>query len=259
MKSPSKKLASRPPWPGLASIRLILTRRVNFAWITAGGRAISCYGEPDSPVYLVLTPKGKWAVGYAIDLPRTADEELAGLGYEPVALPSFGKTLPEAVAELTVGPGRGGWPVPRRCRTSARRSASCTSRYTPEEMARYAEAAQTERPHHRRDRPLGAARHDRTPGDGGDLEAVHRGRPRGTLYVPGQRRAHPQVSPRRVHRQADRALRAAGALHRALGPRRAGSAAWSISASRRPTSGAVSWPWRRCRPRCWRPSAPAFP
>ena len=82
---------------------LILTRRVNFAWITAGGRAIACYGEPDSPVYLVLTPHGKWAVGYGIDLPRTVDEEFAGLGYEPVSLPSFGKTLPEAVTELTVG------------------------------------------------------------------------------------------------------------------------------------------------------------
>ena len=45
-------------WAALARLgfdSLVLTRRVNFAWITAGGRAISCYGEPDSPVYLVLT------------------------------------------------------------------------------------------------------------------------------------------------------------------------------------------------------------
>ena len=121
---------------------LILTRRVNFAWITAGGRAITCYGEPDSPVYLVLTPKGKWAVGYAIDLPRTADEELAGLGYEPVALPSFGKTLPEAVTELAVGRVAADGAFPGAADISAE-IGKLYEPYTQEEMARYAEAAQT--------------------------------------------------------------------------------------------------------------------
>ena len=121
---------------------LILTRRVNFAWITAGGRAITCYGEPDSPVYLVLTPRCKWAVGYGIDLPRTVDEELAGLGYEPVSLPSFGKTMPEAVAELTVGRVAADGPFPGAQDISAE-IGKLYEPLLPEEMARYTEAAQT--------------------------------------------------------------------------------------------------------------------
>ena len=101
--APSKKRAFGLPWPGWASIHPDPDPPRQLHLDHRGRPRDSCYGEPDSPVYLVLTPKGKWAVGYGIDLPRTADEELAGLGYEPVALPSFGKTLPEAVTELAVG------------------------------------------------------------------------------------------------------------------------------------------------------------
>jgi Xaa-Pro aminopeptidase len=121
---------------------LILTRRVNFAWITAGGRAIACYGEPDSPVYLVLTPGRKYAVGYSIDIIRTAEEELAGLGYEVISLPSFGKTLPAAVTELAVGRVAADGPFPGATDISAELG-KLYEPYTPEEMARYAEAAQT--------------------------------------------------------------------------------------------------------------------
>jgi Xaa-Pro dipeptidase len=121
---------------------LILTRRVNFAWITAGGRAISCYAEPTSPVYLMLTPGGKYAVGYSIDLLRTADEELAGLGYEIVSLPSFGKTMLEATGELAVGWVAADGPFPGADDISPELG-KLYEPYTPEEMARYAEAART--------------------------------------------------------------------------------------------------------------------
>jgi antitoxin VapB len=120
---------------------LILTRRVNFAWITAGGRAITCYGEPVSPVYLVLTPRGKFAVGYSIDMLRTADEELEGLGYEVISLPSFGKTMPEAV-EWFRWDGSADGPFPGADDISGE-IARLYEPYTSEEMARYAEAAQT--------------------------------------------------------------------------------------------------------------------
>ena len=121
---------------------LVLTRRVNFAWITAGGRAISCYGEPDSPVCLVFTPENKFAVGYSIDMIRTADEELAGLGYEVVSLPSFGKTIPEAIIELAVGRVAADGPFPGATDISAE-IGKLYEPLTLEEMARYAEAAQT--------------------------------------------------------------------------------------------------------------------
>jgi Xaa-Pro dipeptidase len=82
---------------------LIITRRSNFAWLSGGGRAILCYGEPISPVFLVLTPDKKYAVGYSIDLLRTVEEELIGLEYEPISLPSFGKTPLEAALGVAQG------------------------------------------------------------------------------------------------------------------------------------------------------------
>ncbi len=120
---------------------LIVTRRDNFAWLTCGGRAVVCYGEPISPVFLVLTPQRKYAVGYSIDLLRTAEEELEGLEYQPVPLPSFGKTPAEVSLELAQG---------RVAADSALLGVTDIQRliitlhepYTPEEMARYAIAAQ---------------------------------------------------------------------------------------------------------------------
>jgi antitoxin VapB len=90
---------------------LIVTRRDNFAWLSCGGRAVVSYAVPTSPVFLVLTPQGKYAVGCGIDLPRTMDDELVGQGYQPLSLPSFtredstpGKSV--AVAALEVARGR---------------------------------------------------------------------------------------------------------------------------------------------------------
>jgi Xaa-Pro dipeptidase len=82
---------------------LIITRRDNFAWLSCGGRAVVSYAEPISPVFLVLTPKEKYAVGYSIDLPRTMDDELVGQEYQPVSLPSFGETPAEAALEVAKG------------------------------------------------------------------------------------------------------------------------------------------------------------
>jgi Xaa-Pro dipeptidase len=82
---------------------LVVTRRDNFAWLTGGGRAVIMYTVQTSPVYLVLTPQKKYAVGYTIDVPRTMDDEMGGLGYEPIALPTFGKTPEQVALELATG------------------------------------------------------------------------------------------------------------------------------------------------------------
>jgi antitoxin VapB len=82
---------------------LIITRRANIAWLSGGGLAVSDRMSPYSPVYLVFTPHRKYAVGYTMDLPRTMDEELAGLAYEGVSLPTFGKTPGEAALDLSQG------------------------------------------------------------------------------------------------------------------------------------------------------------
>lgn len=76
---------------------LIVARRDNFAWLTRGRRAVVAYTSHLSPVYLVLTPTRKYAVGFNMDLPRTMDDEL---GYEPISLPTFGKTSEQVALEL---------------------------------------------------------------------------------------------------------------------------------------------------------------
>jgi Xaa-Pro aminopeptidase len=115
---------------------LILTRRENFAWLTCGGRAVGSYGEPISPVWLVLTPTGKYAVGYSIDVIRTAAEELAGLDYQPITLPSFGKTPAQVALELA----KGKVAADTALADTTPIAAEITKLYepfTPEEMERY--------------------------------------------------------------------------------------------------------------------------
>jgi len=119
---------------------LILTRRDNFAWITGGGRAISAYSEPASPVYLVFSARGKFAVGFSIDLLRTAAEELAGLGYEAVPLPSFGQSPGEVALRLASGRVAADAPCPG-AEDIAGAIIKLHEPYTPMELARYDDAA----------------------------------------------------------------------------------------------------------------------
>ncbi|HMD90740.1 MAG TPA: M24 family metallopeptidase [Anaerolineaceae bacterium] len=82
---------------------LLIARRENFAWLSCGGRAVTSYVVENAPVYLLVTPKHKYAIGYCMDMPRTMDEELAGQGYDPVVLPTFGKTPEEVAYQLARG------------------------------------------------------------------------------------------------------------------------------------------------------------
>ena len=119
---------------------LIITRRDNFAWLSCGGRAVVAYTVPDSPVFLVVTPQEKYAVGLSIDLPRTMDDELVGQGYQPVSLPSFGKTPAEAALEVAEGKVAADSPIPGADSIGPAVTA-LHEPFTPEEMERYAAAS----------------------------------------------------------------------------------------------------------------------
>lgn len=82
---------------------LLLTRRENFAWLSCGHKAVVSYVSETSPVFLLITPSKKYAIGQNMDLPRTFEEELDGQGYEPVSLPTFGKSPLEKAVELAEG------------------------------------------------------------------------------------------------------------------------------------------------------------
>src|SRR5271157_2878678 len=82
---------------------LLIARRENFAWLSCGGRAVTSYVVENAPVYLLVTPTRKYAIGYSMDMPRTLDEELVGQGYDPVILPTFGKTPEDTALQLAEG------------------------------------------------------------------------------------------------------------------------------------------------------------
>jgi Xaa-Pro aminopeptidase len=82
---------------------VLLTRRENFSWMSCGGRSVTSYVIQSSPVYLLITPVNKYAIGYIMDIPRTMDEELANQGYEPICLPAFGKSPLKAAIDLAKG------------------------------------------------------------------------------------------------------------------------------------------------------------
>ncbi|MGA2111630.1 MAG: M24 family metallopeptidase [Anaerolineales bacterium] len=115
---------------------LIITRRDNFAWLSCGGLAVVSHVVPTSPVFLVVTPQKKYAVGYTMDLPRTMDEELTGQGYEPVFLPTFGKPLAEVALELAKGKVAAD-DVLAGVENVGARVVALHEPYTPEEMDRY--------------------------------------------------------------------------------------------------------------------------
>ncbi len=119
---------------------VIITRRSNFAWLTCGGEAVSSRVSPTSPVYLVITPQKKLAVGYTMDMPWVMETVLDGLGYEGVTLPAFGRTPEQAALDLAEG------------RVAADDSflgvadinaqiIGCHEPYTPQEMVRYRQLA----------------------------------------------------------------------------------------------------------------------
>jgi Xaa-Pro aminopeptidase len=116
---------------------LIVTRRDNFAWLSCGGRAVVAYTVQDSPVFLVVTPEEKYAVGLSIDLLRTMDDELADQGYQPVSLPSFGKTPIEAALEMATGKVAADSPIPGADDISLV-VRTLHEPFTPQEMERYA-------------------------------------------------------------------------------------------------------------------------
>lgn len=91
---------------------VLLTRRENFSWFTCGKRAVVSYITEDSPVYLLITPTKKYAIGFNMDVPRTMQEEIYNQSFEPVSLPTydinsspigFAKTKVEAAKDLAIG------------------------------------------------------------------------------------------------------------------------------------------------------------
>ncbi len=98
-----KERRVRKPLSTLGYDSVLLTRRENFSWMSCGGRAVTSNVVQTSPVFLLVTPVKKYAIGLNMDLLRAWDEELTDQGFEPVSLPTFGKSPLQAAMELAKG------------------------------------------------------------------------------------------------------------------------------------------------------------
>lgn len=64
---------------------LVISRRDNFAWITAGGDASVVISDPMAFASLLFTPDGQYLIAGHQDCPRICDEEISGQGYQAVS------------------------------------------------------------------------------------------------------------------------------------------------------------------------------
>jgi len=63
---------------------VLISRRDNFAWLTLGGDSHVLKNTEVGTGHLLVTPTKQYLLAYAMDGPRLMDEQLSGLGYEPV-------------------------------------------------------------------------------------------------------------------------------------------------------------------------------
>jgi Xaa-Pro dipeptidase len=119
---------------------IIITHRDQYAWITGGADAVSSRVSPTSPVFLVITPSRRYAVGYSMDLPYAMDAGLDALDYEPVPLAAFGPAPDETALSLSSGRLAADADLPGAT-NEYELLVSLHEPLTPAEMARYREMA----------------------------------------------------------------------------------------------------------------------
>jgi Xaa-Pro dipeptidase len=88
---------------GLAGI--LVRRRDNFAWLTAGGDNHVVSGSEVGVIALLITANGQYALTNRIEAGRAQDEELSGLGYDLRSYPWYESAAPNAAVRDIVGDG----------------------------------------------------------------------------------------------------------------------------------------------------------
>ncbi len=230
-----ERLASAAQDAGLRGV--LLTTHWNFSWLTAGAtNRIDISREAGAGALLVSAGGRRYALANAIEMPRLADEVLAGLDFEPIefawvderANPAF---LVQRATALLSGP-IGCDAVLGDAHHFETSLSRLRSALEPEELRRYQGAWGGRRPSSGLGAPFRACRHQRARGGpGGRSLAAPREHP--TACPPRRcRQSAPATSPSRSHRAG---------LGQSLDGRCLRGARW---ARRRALPVAVSWPAR---------------
>jgi Xaa-Pro dipeptidase len=82
---------------------LVIGTQTNFSWISCGGESKVLLTSDVAVAYLVFTKDERFVVAYTMDGPRNLDEELAGMGFQPVFIQWIDGSLEETALDLIKG------------------------------------------------------------------------------------------------------------------------------------------------------------
>jgi Xaa-Pro dipeptidase len=82
---------------------VVIGTQTNFSWLTCGGSSRVLLTSDIAAAYLVIEKDARYVVAYTMDGPRHLDEELEGMGFEPIFLRWFENSMEDAVLGLLKG------------------------------------------------------------------------------------------------------------------------------------------------------------
>jgi len=82
---------------------VVIGTQSNFSWLSCGGSSRVLNTSDIAAAYLVIHKEAHYVVAYTMDGPRNIDEELQGMGFEPVFINWIDGSLEEQVQNLLKG------------------------------------------------------------------------------------------------------------------------------------------------------------
>ena len=82
---------------------VVIGTQTNFSWLTCGGASRVLLTSDIAVAYLVILKDKRYVVAYTMDGPRNIEEELDGMGFEPVFIQWIDKSMEETARDLIKG------------------------------------------------------------------------------------------------------------------------------------------------------------
>ena len=135
------KLVGLREWMSVQGLgTVVLNKRANFTWLTAGGDFHVVSASEEGVGRVVVTATGQWVLTSNIEAGRLADEELAGLPWEVLADNWHDRDDAAALAKLAVGAVATDTSWPEGARNVADGVSRLQWALLPPEQERYREA-----------------------------------------------------------------------------------------------------------------------